>query len=75
MVARAFGERELGVDRGEVFAHHEVDADAYVVGFLPRFGQEDHIAVERHARRLSSSMVIRFAASTGLSSLVPRPQM
>ena len=50
--AAAFGDGELGVDLVEVLAHHEVDADAGRVGLLARFGEEDHVAIERHAAPL-----------------------
>jgi hypothetical protein len=44
--AAALGEAELGFDLGEVFFHHELDAELHGA-FLARLGEEDHIAVER----------------------------
>ena len=74
--AAAFGHREFGVDLGEVLADHEVDADAGHVGFFTRFGEEDHVAIELARPGASASAwSMRLAASTGLSSLLPRPQM
>ena len=45
--AAALGEAVLGVDLREVLVGHELDADARRALFA-RFGQEDHVAVERH---------------------------
>jgi calmodulin len=49
--AATFGEAELRVDFRQVLVDHVLDADAGSALFA-RFGQEDHVAVERHVLAL-----------------------
>src|SRR5206468_7663055 len=49
--AAAFGETVLRLELGEVLRDHIADADTRVALFA-RFGQIDHVAVERHAPAL-----------------------
>ena len=50
--APALGDGELGVDRIEMLAGHEIDADPLIIRFLARFRQENHVPVERHIAAL-----------------------
>jgi hypothetical protein len=72
--AAPFGHRELRVDLVEVLADHVVDADSLGSASSPDSARKMTSRSSGTPDRFSSSMAMRFAVSTGLSSLLPRPR-
>ena len=77
----ALGEAELGVDLGQVLAHHELDAELHVP-FFTGLGEEDDVAVEgdlaaleqqhRHERGRDVVFIIDGAAAVDVAALAGR---